>query len=107
MRTVISVGFGLVYVRIEDLLGWRHKKAAYNSVAIRNIRRQKMEQLENRDRIRRLTEIDSRRETMNSNRPDLKHRSTWDVRKLTDGGASFFGRFRKREKSLREAGEPV
>lgn len=77
-----------MYVSIEDRLGWRHKKKNYSSTAMRNRQRERMKQLESRDRARRLTEIDSRRNT-SPQRVQMQQRSTWDVRRI--GSRGFFG----------------
>lgn len=88
IRTALSVALSLMYVSIEDRLGWRNKKNNYNSTAMRNRQRERMKQLESRDRARRLTEIDSRRNTSPRRMP-MQQRSTWDVRRI--GSRGFFG----------------
>jgi hypothetical protein len=97
VRAVLFVAFGMCYTTVEDWLGWRHRKASYNSTAIKNIHIQKLRQLESRDHARRLTEIDSRRNTSPSGRPEMQHRSTWDIRHLRDVGP--FGRSRNRSRN--------
>ncbi|CAI6054529.1 unnamed protein product [Clonostachys chloroleuca] len=90
IRTVLHVGLSLVYVAVEDWLGWRNKKSNYNSTAIRNIQRERLKQLESRDHARRLTEINSR--TSSAPGVRLQQRSTWDVRRLAGGPFRHFRR---------------
>lgn len=94
IRTAIAVTFSVVYATVEDWLGLRNKKSNYNSTAMRNRQRERMKQLESRDRARRLTEIDSRGNT-SPRRREMQQRSTWDVRRLGGGGRGFFGLRRK------------
>lgn len=101
IRTVLSVMFSLAYTAVEDWLGWRNKKRSYNSTAIKNMQRERMKQLESRDRARRLTEIDGRRMTPRGEH--VQQHSTWDVRRLASP-KGMFSRFRR--KSL-EGQEPV
>ena len=106
MRTALSVSWTLLYTAIEDRLGWRSKKSKYSSTAFKNLQVERMKQLEDRDRARRLTEIDSRRMTSPNRRRQLQkgqQRSTWDVRRLRPGG---FFRFRN-NKSDNEGSNPV
>lgn len=93
IRTAISVAFSLMYAKVEDRLGWRHKKRNYNSTAMRNAQRERMKQLESRDRARRMTEIESRSNTSPERGLQGQQHSTWRVRRL--GGRDFFGLRRK------------
>lgn len=90
---MIAVSLNYVYTSIEDWLGWRHKKANYNSAAIKNIQAKRLKALESRDHARRLTEINSRQSSHSKRMQQMHKRSTWDVRRIADGPMS---RFRKR-----------
>lgn len=99
MRTALSVSCSLIYAWISERLGLRKKSRRYTATNLRNMQRERMKELESRERSRRLTEIDSRTLT-----PPLKRQhghgeeeySTWDIRRL-GGDRGFLGFRRKRE----------
>lgn len=93
------MGVSLLYATVEDWLGWRNKKSAYNSTALKKKHMAKMEQLESTAMTRRLTEINRR--TM-SNAPATRGvgakemqngNSIWKVASLANGNvAAMFRR---------------
>ncbi len=96
IRTVIGVSISYVYMTVEDWLGWRHRKANYNSAAIKSMQVKRLKALESRDHQRRLTEINSRQSSAGRGQQKMQQRSTWDVRRIADGP---LGRFRSKKVS--------
>ncbi|KAF4123894.1 CorA-like Mg2+ transporter protein [Geosmithia morbida] len=96
IRTAISVTFSLVYISVQDRMGWRNRRMRYDSTSMRNLQRERMKQLESRERERRLTEINQRTQTLQAmqHQQEQQERSTWDVRRLGERG--FFGLRRKK-----------
>lgn len=99
IRTAIAVTFSLMYASLKERMGWRDRRARYNSAGMRNLQRERLKQFESRERTRRLTEIDRRAQAMVQQKldPDSFVRpahSTWDVRRIGDRG--FLGLRKKR-----------